>query len=101
VTVPGSAPADAPGATARATAGTTARPALAASPVRTAASAPGAPAGRAPAGHRHVVVKGDTLSNLAQRYYGNRAKWREILAANRDLLSGPNDLKIGMELKVP
>lgn len=107
VTVPGSAAPSAPsaaGAAARAATGTAARPALAASPGRAAAYPPGTPAGRAPgapAGHRHVVAKGDTLSNLAQKYYGSRAKWREILAANRDLLSGPNDLKIGMELKVP
>jgi nucleoid-associated protein YgaU len=104
VTVPGSAPASAPGSTAPAVTGTASRPALAASPGRATASTPGGPAGRAlgaPAGHRHVVAKGDTLSNLAQKYYGSRAKWREILAANRDLLSGPNDLKIGMELKMP
>jgi nucleoid-associated protein YgaU len=67
-------------------------PAAAGSPAR----APGAAAGR-----HHVVTKGDTLSSLAQTYYGSRAKWRDLLAANRDVLSGPNDLKIGMNLRVP
>lgn len=53
------------------------------------------------AGKKHVVVKGDTLMSLAQRYYGNRSKWRDIAEANRDQLKGKNDLHIGMELKLP
>jgi tetratricopeptide (TPR) repeat protein len=56
----------------------------------------------APAAHRHTVVKGDTLFNLAQRYYGNRSRWRDILAANRDVLPSENaPLKIGTEIKIP
>jgi nucleoid-associated protein YgaU len=51
---------------------------------------------------RHTIVKGDTLFSLAQRYYGNRSKWRDILAANRDVLpSAEAPLRIGMELKIP
>jgi tetratricopeptide (TPR) repeat protein len=56
----------------------------------------------APAVRRHTVVKGDTLFNLAQRYYGNRSRWRDILAANRDVLPSENaPLKIGTEIKIP
>src|SRR5690606_1338538 len=37
-----------------------------------------------PAGaRRHIVAKGDTLTNLAQRYYHNRSRWRDIYSANR------------------
>jgi nucleoid-associated protein YgaU len=55
-----------------------------------------------PAVRRHTVVKGDTLFNLAQRYYGNRSRWRDIFAANRDVLSSENSpLKIGTEIKIP
>ncbi|WP_232767243.1 LysM peptidoglycan-binding domain-containing protein [Geminisphaera colitermitum] len=62
---------------------------------------PAAPATTA-RGQRHVVAKGDTLYNLAQRYYGNRSRWRDILAANRDQLPGENaTLRIGMELRIP
>jgi nucleoid-associated protein YgaU len=68
---------------------------------RGSAGSTGARAAAPGASRRHTVVKGDTLSSLAQKYYGNRSKWRDILAANHDLLSGPNDLKIGMELRVP
>ncbi len=50
---------------------------------------------------RHTVVKGDTLFSLAQRYYGNQSRWRDIYAANRDVMPSQNSLSIGMELKIP
>lgn len=59
------------------------------------------PTASAVGGRRHVVVKGDTLFNLAQRYYGDRARWRDIYAANRARMRSENDLQIGMELVVP
>ncbi len=56
----------------------------------------------AAAGRRHVVGPGDTLYSLAQKYYGNRSKWREIYNANRDTLRSEGDkLRIGMELNLP
>ncbi|HEY1848862.1 MAG TPA: LysM peptidoglycan-binding domain-containing protein [Opitutaceae bacterium] len=66
------------------------------------AAPPRAPAASAKSGRHHVVVKGDTLFSLAQRYYGSRSRWRDILAANHDLL--PTDkapLKIGMDVRIP
>jgi tetratricopeptide (TPR) repeat protein len=63
------------------------RPAITLSPVAT--------------GHTHTVEKGDTLMNISQHYYGTRSKWREIFAANRDVMKSENDLKIGMQLKIP
>ncbi len=50
---------------------------------------------------RHTIRPGDTLSKLAQQYYGNRAKWRDIFAANRDVMKSESDLKAGMVLKIP
>jgi len=50
---------------------------------------------------KHIVVKGDTLFVLAQQYYGNRSKWRDIYLANRDVMPNENSLQIGMELKIP
>jgi nucleoid-associated protein YgaU len=52
-------------------------------------------------GRVHTVEKGDTLMNISQRYYGTRGKWRDIYAANRNVMTGENDLKIGMQLKIP
>ena len=52
-------------------------------------------------GRKHTVSKGDTLFSLAQRYYGNKSRWKDIYAANRDVMKSQNDLKIGMELKIP
>ena len=50
---------------------------------------------------RHVVVKGDTLFSLAQKYYGNRSRWRDIYAANRDQLPNENSMRLGMEIRIP
>jgi tetratricopeptide (TPR) repeat protein len=69
-------------------------------PTRPVPTRPGAT--RATAGARtHTVVRGDTLFSLAQKYYGNRSKWRDIYAANRDVLPNETALKPGMQLKIP
>ncbi len=52
-------------------------------------------------GRTHVVKQGDTLSKLAQQYYGNRAKWRDIFNANRKTMRNEGDLHVGMELVIP
>lgn len=76
----------------------------AASPVSDAPQdqAPQAAPAPSAAGRHHTVVRGDTLFSLAQKFYGNRSKWRDIYAANRGILSSENSpLKIGMDLKIP
>ena len=74
-------------------------------PAPVAVAAPARPANASGGSARtHMVARGDTLSNLAQRYYGTRskAKVREIVAANRDKLSSESaSLKIGMVLRIP
>lgn len=58
---------------------------------------------RPPSGsyRRHIIVKGDTLYSLAQKYYGNKSRWKDIYSANRDIMRSPDDYKLGMELKIP
>lgn len=73
-------------------------PAASVAPVRSPPTKPTPPAG---SGRRHTVVKGDTLFSLAQKYYGNRSRWRDIYAANRDQLPSENALRLGMELRIP
>jgi len=55
----------------------------------------------APAGRTHTVTRGDTLFSIAQKYYNNRGKWRDIYAANRDVMPNETALKPGMTLKIP
>lgn len=69
-------------------------------PTRPSSSAT-TPATTAAQGRRHTIRPGDTLSKLALQYYNNRAKWRDIYAANRDVMKNEGDLKAGMVLKIP
>lgn len=52
-------------------------------------------------GRTHVVQPGDTLFKLAQQYYGNRSRWREIYSANLGVMRSESDLKVGMRLRIP
>jgi LysM repeat protein len=49
----------------------------------------------------YVVQKGDTLSALAQRFYGKASLYMKIFEANRDVLSNPDLIKIGQKLRIP
>ncbi len=49
----------------------------------------------------HKIVDGDTLAALAQRYLGSATRAREIFDANRNVLSDPELLPIGADLKIP
>ena len=49
----------------------------------------------------HVLKDGETLEKLADRYYGDPAKWRVILEANRGRLPLDGTLPSGLELDIP
>ena len=49
----------------------------------------------------YTVKSGDTLSKIAQQFYGSAAKYPKIFDANRDQLSNPDKIQVGMELKIP
>lgn len=49
----------------------------------------------------HIVVSGDTLSALAQKYYGKASLYMKIFDANRDILKDPNLIKVGQKLRIP
>lgn len=50
----------------------------------------------------YKVVKGDSLSIIAQRAYGSGAKYSMIYYANLDLLvNGPSTIHAGQELRIP
>ena len=53
-------------------------------------------------GARHYTVEsGDTLSHIAQRFYGKSSRWRRIFDANRDQLDDPDLIRPGQVLAIP
>jgi nucleoid-associated protein YgaU len=60
-----------------------------------------APAADNPYTQTHVVVSGDTLSKIAQKYYGDASLYTKIFQANRDVLSDPNKISPGQKLRIP
>ncbi len=52
-------------------------------------------------GGYYVVESGDILGRISQKVYGSAARWRRIYDANRDVLSSPDDLEVGMRLRIP
>jgi hypothetical protein len=63
--------------------------------------APNVPSDRLDTLRVHYVEQGDTLSELASRYLGSSARYREIFEINRQVLRNPNDLRVGMRLRIP
>jgi nucleoid-associated protein YgaU len=49
----------------------------------------------------HEVQKGDTLSKIAEKYYGDASLYPTIFEANRDILNDPNVIKVGQKLRIP
>jgi len=47
------------------------------------------------------VQSGDTLSKIAQKYYGDASLYTQIFQANRDVLSDPNKISPGQKLRIP
>ena len=69
-----------------------------------AAAAAPAPVAAAPAaaGQRHTVVAGETLSDISLKYYKTANRWKEIYAANQDVIGENHNLiKPGQVLVIP
>jgi hypothetical protein len=49
----------------------------------------------------YTVQPGDSLSKIAQYFYGEAHLWTVIFEANQDVLSDPGLLQIGQTLKIP
>jgi LysM repeat protein len=54
-----------------------------------------------PATRTYTVQPGDTLSTIAQRFYGNPADWAYLYKVNSAEISNPNDIYAGEVLKIP
>ncbi len=49
----------------------------------------------------HEVKSGETLSKIAQRYYGDASLYPKIFEANKDVLKDPNLIRVGQKLRIP
>lgn len=54
-----------------------------------------------PGSRTHTVQPGETLSTIAQKYFKNKAKWKDIQDANFNSLEGTAKIKPGMTLIIP
>ncbi|MBC2846838.1 LysM peptidoglycan-binding domain-containing protein [Winogradskyella flava] len=50
---------------------------------------------------RHTVSSGETLGKIAKHYYGDAMKYKEIFAANTDILKNPDVIHPDQELIIP
>lgn len=66
-------------------------------PAPVAVSAPPPPAPE----RTYTVQRGDTLSRISQKVYGEASQWRKIYEANRDRIPNQNALKLGTVLVIP
>lgn len=49
----------------------------------------------------HTVVSGDTLSKIAQKFYGSANKYPVIFEANKPMLTHPDKIYPGQVLRIP
>ena len=52
-------------------------------------------------GSFYVVVAGDTLWRIAQKYYGTGFAWDKIYAANKGVIKNPKMIYVGQVLLIP
>jgi nucleoid-associated protein YgaU len=49
----------------------------------------------------YTVVKGDSLSKIAKRVYGDAQQWRKIYEANKDQIKNPDLIHPGQTFRIP
>jgi nucleoid-associated protein YgaU len=52
-------------------------------------------------GQSYTVAKGDTLSKIAKRFYGNAGDWKKIYEANKDVIKNPDLIYPGQTFRIP
>ena len=54
-----------------------------------------------PASQFYTVIKGDTLSKIAKDFYGNANEYPKIFEANKPMLTHPDKIYPGQNLRIP
>lgn len=49
----------------------------------------------------HEVAHGESLSKIAEKYYGDASLWKQIYEANTDKIKNPNLIQVGWKLRIP
>ena len=49
----------------------------------------------------YKVVSGDSLDSISKKMYGTSGRYMDIFRANRDRMSSPDALRVGMVLRIP
>ena len=55
----------------------------------------------APAAQFYTVVKGDTLSKISKQFYGDANEYQKIFEANKPMLTHPDKIYPGQNLRIP
>jgi nucleoid-associated protein YgaU len=70
-------------------------------PAAASAAASGAPSAGTSQQRTYTVKAGDTLSAIAQQFYGKANEYQKIFEANKDKLRDPDHIRAGQELVIP
>lgn len=70
-------------------------------PLRYIENETGAPEPTQPVNRYHLVMFGESLWSIAQKYYGNGLEWKRIYLVNKDKISNPNLIRPFQRLLVP
>ena len=62
---------------------------------------PGPEPGPEPESTFYTVKPGDTLSKIAKQFYGSSSKYPVIFEANKPMLTDPNKIYVGQNLRIP
>ena len=54
-----------------------------------------------PESQYYTVVKGDTLSKIAKQFYGDANAYQQIFEANKPMLTHPDKIYPGQNLRIP
>jgi nucleoid-associated protein YgaU len=49
----------------------------------------------------YTIERGDTLSNIAKKFYGNAGDWKKIYEANKNTIKNPDLIYPGEKIIIP